>query len=398
LTLMVLDHRGGYLEDARRQLAAAFYPVQQAVDAPFRASRWLRDSLASREALLNENAELRRTTLVNTATLQRYAALQAENDRLRALLDSTARVPDKVVVGEVLSVEMDRLHHRIIINKGERSGTRDGQALIDALGVVGQVTRTAPESAEALLITDPDHALPVEVVRNGLRTIAVGTGNRTRLSLPYLTRNQDIEPGDLLVTSGLGGAFPAGYPVGTVTKVDDSRGDAFRDITARPAARLDRLHEVLLVVPGTEGTPADAELSPPPGIAAPPARGAGAALKPAAVPAGGATGAPAGQATPAPAPVILTPLPRRAAPPATAAEGPSSTAPATTPAPPARTPAQPVDAGAPGPGTVPAGAPVALPDDAPAAAPAPAATDAAGATATGVTSPAPAPDGGASPE
>jgi rod shape-determining protein MreC len=269
---MVLDHRGSYLEDARRLLAAAFYPVQQAVDAPFRATRWLRANLTSRDALQAENENLRRTTLVSNATLQKYAALQAENTRLRALLQSTARVPDKVLIGEVLSVEMDRLHHRIIVNKGQRSGAGDGQPLIDALGVVGQVTRTGPDSAEALLITDPDHALPVEVVRNGLRTIAVGTGNRSRLSLPYLTRNQDIEPGDLLVTSGLGGAFPAGYPVGTVTRVDDSRGDAFRDITARPAARLDRLHEVLLVVPGTAPVAADAELAPPPGLAAPPPR------------------------------------------------------------------------------------------------------------------------------
>ncbi|MBL8224743.1 MAG: rod shape-determining protein MreC [Chromatiales bacterium] len=344
---MVLDHRGSYLEEARRQLAAAFYPVQQAINAPFRASRWLSDSLASRDALLAENADLRRKSLVNDATLQRYAALQAENARLRALLDSTARVPDKVVIGEVLSVEMDRLHHRIIVNKGQRSGTRDGQALIDAQGVVGQVTRTAPDSAEALLITDPDHALPVEVVRNGLRTIAVGTGNRNRLSLPYLTRNQDVEPGDLLVTSGLGGAFPAGYPVGTVTKVDDSRGDAFRDITARPAARLDRLHEVLLVLPGTSRVAADAELAPPPGLAAAPVRGA---APPPASPASEPAPAPAAPAaTPARAPVVLTPLPRR--PPAdagAASEGTTAPAPPVESAPALPSPATPAAPSAPG--------------------------------------------------
>jgi rod shape-determining protein MreC len=269
---MVLDHRGAYLEDARRAVAAALYPIQQAVDAPSSAARWLRENLATRERLLAENAELRRATLVNSATLQKYAALQAENTRLRALLDSRARVPDKVVIGEVLSVDMDPLHHRIVLNKGSRTGARDGQALIDALGVVGQITRTAPESAEALLITDPDHAVPVEVVRNGLRTIAVGTGRRDGLSLPFLTRNQDVKAGDLLVTSGLGGAFPAGYPVGTVTAVDDSGGDAFREIAARPAARLDRLHEVLLVLPGTAPVGGDAELSPPPGTVEPPDR------------------------------------------------------------------------------------------------------------------------------
>jgi rod shape-determining protein MreC len=324
---MVLDHRGSYLEDVRRQLAAAFYPVQQAIDAPFRAVRWLGGSLASREALLAENAELRRKSLITDATLQRYAALQAENARLRALLDSTGRVPDKVVIGEVLSVAMDRLHHRIIVNKGRHSGIRDGQALIDAQGVVGQITRTALDSAEALLITDPDHALPVEVVRNGLRTIAVGTGNRNRLSLPYLTRNQDIEAGDLLVTSGLGGTFPAGYPVGTVTKVDDSRGDAFRDVSARPAARLDRLHEVLLVMPGTAPLAADAELAPPPGLAAPPERGVAA---PAAAPAAATATEPT---APARAPVVLTPLLRR--PPA----GVGAASQGATPAPPPAEPA-----------------------------------------------------------
>lgn len=314
---MVLDHRGAYLEDARRAVAAALYPVQQAVDAPFGAARWLRENLSTRERLLAENAELRRATLVNSATLQKYAALQAENARLRALLDSRARVPDKVVIGEVLSVDMDPLHHRIVLNKGSRTGARDGQALIDALGVVGQITRTAPESAEALLVTDPDHAVPVEVVRNGLRTIAVGTGRRDRLSLPFLTRNQDVKPGDLLVTSGLGGAFPAGYPVGTVTAVDDSGGDAFREITARPAASLDRLHEVLLVLPGTAPVTGDAELAPP-GANTPPDRPPPERAPPARPERRQATGAartPAATRAPAPAP---TTAPTTAPAPATA--------------------------------------------------------------------------------
>jgi rod shape-determining protein MreC len=317
---MVLDHRGTYLEDIRRQLTAAVYPVQQAVDAPSGAFRWLKENVATRERLQAENAELRRTTLVNTATLQKYAALQAENTRLRGLLESQARVPDKVVIGEVLSVDMDPLHHRVVVNKGNRSGARDGQALLDAFGVVGQITRTAPESAEALLITDPDHAVPVEVVRNGLRTIAVGTGKTDSLSLPFLTRNQDIKPGDLLVTSGLGGVFPAGYPVGSVTAVDDSQGDAFRAISARPAASLDRLHEVLLVLPGTAPTISDADLSPPPGLAEPPVRSRptrpAAATAPAAptAPAASSSTQPAGRASPSADPGSAPVVPPAAAP------------------------------------------------------------------------------------
>ncbi|MBL8201095.1 MAG: rod shape-determining protein MreC [Chromatiales bacterium] len=247
LVLMFLDHRGTYLEEVRAYLGAAMYPLQVAINSPIAGARWMRENLALRDALISENATLRREALTASAELQRLAALQAENARIRSLLDSKARVPDRVIVGEILAVDMDPLRHRVILNKGGRDGAYDGQALIDATGVVGQITRDQQSSSEAILITDPDHAVPVEIVRNGLRTIAMGTGDLERLSLPFLSRNADIKAGDLLVTSGLGGAFPAGYPVGTVTTVDGSSGDAFLEVAAKPAASLDRLHEVLLV-------------------------------------------------------------------------------------------------------------------------------------------------------
>jgi len=246
-SVMYLDHRGTYLEEIRAYVGAAMYPVQVAIDSPAAGLRWMRENLALRERLIGENDTLRRESLIASAELQRMAALQAENARLRALLDSKSRVPDRVVVGEILAIDMDPLRHRVILNKGGWDGAYVGQALLDAGGVVGQITRDRGDSAEALLVTDPDHAVPVEVVRNGLRTIAMGTGDLERLSLPFLTRNADIRAGDLLVTSGLGGAFPAGYPVGTVTRVDGSSGDAFLDVAAKPAASLDRLREVLLV-------------------------------------------------------------------------------------------------------------------------------------------------------
>ncbi|MEO8223358.1 MAG: rod shape-determining protein MreC [Gammaproteobacteria bacterium] len=247
LALMFLDHRGTYLEQIRAYLGAAMYPLQVAIDSPAAGLHWVRENFALRERLVTENTELRRDSLIANAELQRLAALQAENARFRALLDSRPRVRNRVVVGEILTLDMDPLRHRIVLNKGSRDGAYEGQALIDASGVVGQITRDRQDSSEGLLITDPDHAVPVEIVRNGLRTIAMGTGDMDRLSLPFLTRNADIKSGDLLVTSGLGGAFPAGYPVGTVTRVDGSTGDAFLDVAARPAAQLDRLHEVLLV-------------------------------------------------------------------------------------------------------------------------------------------------------
>lgn len=264
LALMFLDHRGTYLEEVRAYLGAAMYPLQVAISSPAAGARWMRENLALRERLITENAALRREALAASAELQRLAALQAENARIRALLDSKARVPDRVVVGEILAVDMDPLRHRVVLNKGGRDGAYEGQALIDASGVVGQITRDRQDSSEAILITDPDHAVPVEILRNGLRTIAMGTGDLERLSLPFLTRNADIKAGDLLVTSGLGGAFPAGYPVGTVTTVDGSSGDAFLEVGATPAARLDRLHEVLLVFQqrGAAASPAAAVTNP----------------------------------------------------------------------------------------------------------------------------------------
>ncbi len=278
LGLMFLDHRGLYLAQVRAYLGAAMYPLQIAIDSPSAGLRWVRENLALRERLQSENAALRSQSLTNRAELQRLAALQAENARFRALLDSKARVPNRVVVAEILAVDMDPLRHRVILNKGGRDGALEGQALIDAMGVVGQITRDQGDSAEAILITDPDHAVPIEIVRNGLRTIAVGTGDLERLSLPFLTRNADIKAGDLLVSSGLGGAFPPGYPVGTVTAVDGSSGDAFLEITAQPAADLDRLHEVLMVFlpDGTAATPVVAPAAvqapgePPPVPASPP--------------------------------------------------------------------------------------------------------------------------------
>ncbi len=265
LALMFTDSRGSYLAQLRSVLGAAVYPLQVAIDSPRRGFAWLGENLALRERLISENGQFRRDALVTGAELQKLAALQAENARLRSLLDSTTRIPDRVVVAEVLAVDLDPLRQRVVLNRGSRDGAYEGQALLDAGGVVGQITRDRGSSAEALLITDPDHAVPVELVRNGLRTIAVGTGDRQRLSLPFLTRNADVVVGDLLVTSGLGGAFPTGYPVGTVALVDGSEGEAFLAVTAEPAASLDRLHEVLLVFHQDERPAAPA--SPPPASA-----------------------------------------------------------------------------------------------------------------------------------
>ncbi len=249
IVLMVLDQRNQQLVRIRSLLGAAVYPLQQAVDAPFSAAEWARETLSTRANLIEENRRLRTELLVQSGRLQRMAALEAENGRMRALLESTAKVGDQVLIAEIVAVDMDRLRHRVVLNRGGNDGAYVGQALIDAHGVVGQITRDRGASAEALLITDPDHAVPAEIVRNGLRTIAVGTGDLERLSLPFMARNSDVKPGDLLVSSGLGGAFPAGYPLATVTEVRGDTGEPFLTVSARPSAALDRVREVLLVIP-----------------------------------------------------------------------------------------------------------------------------------------------------
>jgi rod shape-determining protein MreC len=279
VVLMVLDQRNQHLVQVRSLIAEALYPLQQAVDAPSAAARWSRETLASRAQLVRENDSLRNDILVQSARLQRMAALEAENARMRALLDSTAKVGDDVLIAEIMAVDMDRMRHRVVINRGSSDGAFVGQALIDAQGVVGQVTRDRGTSAEALLITDPDHAVPAEIVRNGLRTIAVGTGDPERLSLPFLARNSDVKTGDQLVSSGLGGTFPPGYPLGTVTEVRGDSGEPFLTVAARPAAALDRVREVLLVRP--QALPA----APPPAADTAPAAAPAADMAPTAAPA-----------------------------------------------------------------------------------------------------------------
>ena len=247
ILLMYLDHQRGHLQTVREALSVAVYPIRVVVDLPARALWWASDSLAIRASLLAENQRLRREGLETRIRLQRLEALEAENGRLRALLESTPHLPDRVLIAEIMSVDLDPFRHRLVIDKGSRDEVYVGQAMLDADGIVGQVTRVEPLSSEAILISDPDHATPVEVNRNGLRSIALGTGDSGTLNLPFLPNNADIRVGDLLISSGLGGAFPNGYPVARVTKVERRPGEPFAAISAEPTGALNREREVLLV-------------------------------------------------------------------------------------------------------------------------------------------------------
>lgn len=246
---MYFDHRRGGTEQARLALSGVVLPIEWLVELPFDALDLARERLVSRQQLLAQNRELRERTLLLQARQQRVAALQAENARLRRLLRATRRTGESLSVAEIVRLDLDPYRHEVLIDRGTRDGVHRGQALVDAYGIVGQVIHAGVDSASALLITDPNHAVPVEVTRNGLRALAQGTGQGNRLSVPYLPNNADIQEGDVLVASGLGGRFPRGYPVAVVTEMRRDPGRRFADIAARPIARVDRSREVLLVWP-----------------------------------------------------------------------------------------------------------------------------------------------------
>jgi len=248
--LMVMDHKYKSLESVRAGLSVVVYPIQFTTDLPSNLSDWFSESLASRRRLREENESLRTQQLMQQVQLQKLASLEAENIRLRELLDSSFKVGEKVLIAELLSVNLDPYKHQIVINKGRLHDVYPGQPLLDAKGVMGQIVHTGPYTSTAMLITDTSHAIPVQVNRNGLRTIAIGTGTINRLELPYIPNNADIQPGDLLITSGLGGHFPPGYPVARVTAVQHDPGNTFSQVAATPLAELNRSREVLLVWPG----------------------------------------------------------------------------------------------------------------------------------------------------
>lgn len=246
LGLMFLDHSRDTLQPVRSSLATVLQPLQFAAELPSDAAGFVTHYL-DRDELIAENEALSQQVLLLRAKLQKLAALEAENDRIRALLSSARSLDEEVLIAEILSVSPDPYRHYVNLNKGEADGVFPGQALVDANGIMGQVTQVNAMGSTAIMITDPNHGIPVEFNRTGLRTIAQGTGKSERLLLPFLPANADVVEGDLLVSSGLGGRYPAGYPVARVSGVTHQPGDEFLTVIAEPTASLNRGREVLLV-------------------------------------------------------------------------------------------------------------------------------------------------------
>lgn len=203
--------------------------------------------LKNYRSLLTENTAIKLELLKAQARLLKLDALEAENRRIRQLMASSSALDQKVLIAEIIATNQAPYQHQITLNKGEADGVYFGQAVVDAYGVMGQVIRVNPSSSIALLVTDPSHGIPVEVNRTGLQTVARGGGNGRALTLPFLPGNADVKVGDLLVSSGLGGRFPAGYPVGEIFDVRRTTGEHFMEASAYPSARLDQGRQALLV-------------------------------------------------------------------------------------------------------------------------------------------------------
>lgn len=256
--IMFADVRTTLLDPVRVGLGAVVTPIQLVASLPARIGglidMWLASEAGVRavnEQLSDENARLR-------FRMQRMQALEMENRDLRRILSAPQRGDTRMLVGELLEVSLDPYKQNILVNRGAADGLFVGQPVFDPEGLLGQVSGVMPFTSSVVLITDPNHALPVQVTRHGLRAIALGTGEPERLRIVYLTPNNDIRTGDRLVTSGLGGRFPAGYPVARVTEVVEDAGEPFLRVTATPIAKIGHNKHVLLVWHHTGSSRADA--------------------------------------------------------------------------------------------------------------------------------------------
>lgn len=249
LLLLFVDARFNYLETARSALAVVIYPFQRLTALPGMAWQHMSGYFQMQSSLLDEAAQLRQQHTQDAATLQQLQVLQAENQQLRNLFALQQRVDYRMQMAQVAYVERDIFKRKLFIDKGSQAGVQPGQVVIDDLGVVGQVTRVHPWLSEITLVTDKDHAVPVQIQRNGLRAVVFGSGNISELTLRYMPISSDIEVGDELVTSGIDGTYPAGVPVAKVIKIERDPAYPFARVVCTPMAGVDR-HRYLLVISG----------------------------------------------------------------------------------------------------------------------------------------------------
>ncbi|WP_425480845.1 rod shape-determining protein MreC [Montanilutibacter psychrotolerans] len=271
VVLIVLDHRGGWVNRTRQQASLLVQPLWTVAGWPGRVAGKLYEDAGTMAQLTEENRRLRTEALVNQARMARLQTVASDNARLRGLLDAAQRGRLDAQLAPILDIDLDPTSQRLVLDAGRRNGVLAGQSVIDAGGLVGQVIQVQPTHATVLLLTDPAHAVPVAVVRNGVRLVAYGRGRSDSLALESVPLSSDVKVGDVLVTSGLGGRFPPGFPVGTVTALRPDESRAFLVGDVRPAAQFDRGRDVLLLrsapqtppvavpVPATHAAPASGQ-------------------------------------------------------------------------------------------------------------------------------------------
>ena len=269
--LIFFDHYIGSLETSRGYLQSLVSPLQYLATTPKRMMMWTGENLSSRNKLIEQNQQYIINELLLKEQLMKLDTLEQENNRLRLLLSSPLRQTTKKMVAEVISVDSDPYTHQIVINRGANDGVYEGQPVIDDQGIVGQIQNVGTISSRVILITDVTHAVPVRISRNGIRLVASGMGQVDKLTHNYVPHSYDIQVGDKLVTSGLGGKYPEGYPVSEVLHVNQDETRAFSEIYSQPIAQIDRLRYLLLLwaddkpaieklnVPSSHSTPANSE-------------------------------------------------------------------------------------------------------------------------------------------
>jgi rod shape-determining protein MreC len=262
IVLMYFDQRDGWSERIRYTLTTVAYPIQVLIGSPGKLWSATSELFETRASLRAENEALRKRERELAITTMRYEALEKENTRLREIREALPSLVTRTQLAEVVNADLDSRRQRLVIDKGDRSKLYRSQTIVDAGGLMGQIIRVGPWSAEVMLITDPEHAVPVEIVRNGLRSIAVGTGETEELNLPYVPVTADVKVGDVLVTSGIGGVFPAGVPVGVITESRRDPDEILAQVRAKPRAAMERSRHVLALWfnPGHPAAPIDPAL------------------------------------------------------------------------------------------------------------------------------------------
>lgn len=247
IALMVADHRWNHLETFRSGLSNLIYPLRYTINIPGEFIVWVDKSITSRNRLLEENQQLKEQQLLNQVRMQKMDTLELENQRLRKLLGTPKKASERVLIAEIFSVDQDPYKHLITINKDKDDGAYIGQAIIDANGIMGQIIHVEANASTVMLISDSNHAVPIQINRTGLRGTVFGTGDSSTLELRFIPHNADIKVNDIVTSSGLGGRFPPNYPVGTISNIERPAGETFAKIEITPAAKLEQSREVLML-------------------------------------------------------------------------------------------------------------------------------------------------------